>query len=132
MALREQEVDLIMLFFLFFIDTNFRLCCWRYFIFLKCTVYITPVMVSSPSLWELLHVRPSATTTKMYISPHGSSLMSQAVSEVVQQNCWPPLIASSVAAYVTAPGTADQEMSTVRLSHTTDFFTFSGGQGAGE
>lgn len=96
-----------------------------------CTVYTTPVLTMSPSLWELLHVRPSAMTSKMYISPHGRSVMSQLVSIVVQQEV-PPLICSSVAVYVTAPGTADQPMLTVPLSQPTDCTTSSGGQGAGE
>lgn len=85
----------------------------------------------SPSLWELLHVRPSATTTRMYISPHGRSAMSQPVSDVKQQNRL-PVICSSEAVYVTALGMADQETPMVRLSQPTECCTFSGGQGAGE
>lgn len=69
-------------------------------------------------------------TSKMYISPHGRSVMSQPVSDVVQQVVL-PFLCSSVAVYVTAPGMADQVMLTVRLSQPTDFSTFSGGQGAG-
>lgn len=95
------------------------------------TVWTTPVLTISPSLWELLHVRPSAEMSRMYISPHGRSLMSQPVSDVVQQEV-PPLICSSVALYVTAPGTADHEMLAVWFSQPTDAITSSGGQGAGK
>lgn len=87
-----------------------------------CTVYTTPVLTISPSLWELLHVRPSAMTSSMNISPHGRLRMSQPVPDVVQQVV-PPFICSSVAVYVTAPGMADQEILTVRLWQPTDFFT---------
>lgn len=63
----------------------------------------------SPSLSELLHVRPSAMTCSAYISPHGRSAMSQLVPDVVQQAVC-PFVCSKVAVYVTAPATADQEM----------------------
>ena len=73
-------------------------------------VYTTPVLRISPSLWELLHVRPLAMTSRVYISPHGRLPISQPVSDVVQQVVLPPFICSRVAVYVTAPGMADQEM----------------------
>lgn len=73
-----------------------------------CVTCSVPVLTISPLLWELLHVRPSAMTSRMYISPHGRSAMSQLVSDVVQQVVI-PFICSKVAVYVTAPGMADQE-----------------------
>lgn len=93
--------------------------------------FTIPVLKSSPSLWELLQVRPSAMTSRMYISPQGRSVMSQLVSHEVQQAVL-PFICSRVALYVTAPGVADQEMLAVRLSQLTAFSMFSGGHGAGE
>lgn len=84
----------------------------------------------SPSLRELLHVRPPAMTCRMYISPHGRSVMSQLVSDVVQQVVL-PFVCSRVAVYATAPGTDDQEMLAVRLSQLTDFSMSTGGHGAG-
>lgn len=59
-------------------------------------VYTIPVLTMSPALWELLHVRPSAITSRMYISPHGRSVMSQLVSDVVQQEV-PSFMCSRVA-----------------------------------
>lgn len=73
---------------------------------MACT---TPVRKISPSLWELLQVRPSAMTSRMYISPQGRSVTLQLVSHEVQQAVL-PFIRSRVALYVTAQGLADQEM----------------------
>ncbi len=112
----ERSVTyLCILFILTFFFTNPERCSTEFILrslCLTCTVYTTPVLTNCPSLWELLHVRPSAMTSKMYISPHGRSVMSQPVSDVVQQVA-SPFLCSSVAVYVTAPGVADHVMLTV-------------------
>ncbi|MEQ2211431.1 hypothetical protein XENOCAPTIV_000726 [Xenoophorus captivus] len=83
-------------------------------------VYNIPVLVMSPSLSELLQVRPSAVTCRMYISPHGRSLMSHPVADVVQQLGVPPLSFSSVAVYINAPGTSDQDTEPCEACHDTE------------
>lgn len=89
-----------------------------------------PVLAIFTSLWVLLQVRPSAVTSRTYISPHGRLLMSQPVPG--EQHVELPFSCSSTAVYFTALGTGDQVMLTVLLSQSTELITFWGGQGAAQ
>lgn len=95
-----------------------------------CVCVCVPVLTIVPMLSEVLQVRPSAVTARMYVSPQGSCVMSHPVPSVVQKVV-SPSVRSRVAVYISAPTLGVQDTLTVWFSQPTLVCVSWGGQGAG-